>query len=432
MNESHHNVPIPNGQSHPEHSELPCSGASSSYNEIPNQFQYLFQGSQNFQYTSSLPPYRKLKHPKNIRGKMKAIGLLTICAILSAGAGFGGGWLAIQQLNENSTILYQAVPDQREGNITGLSISPHSSTAQVVNTVSPSVVEITTESLTTSVFLQQYVTDGAGSGVIISGDGYVVTNHHVVTGANKIIVTTQDGKDYDATIVGTDTKSDLAVLKIEVQGLTPAIFGDSDAIQVGEEAIVIGNPLGKLGGTVTNGIISAKSRDVTIEGETMNLLQTNAAVNPGNSGGGLFDNQGRLVGIINAKSSGSGVEGLGFAIPINTAREVIEDLIERGYVSGRPSIGLQLIDVSDFSTAIRYRVNRLGVYIQAVTPGSGAEKAGLLSGDYILSADGEEVASSADLKSVLNSHKVGDTMNLTVLRGGSVLTIAVVLGEYVP
>ena len=222
------------------------------------------------------------------------------------------------------------------------------------------------------------------------------------------------------------------MLKVEAEGLNAAVLGDSDALQVGEDAIVIGNPLGQLGGTVTNGIISAKSRDVTIDGETMSLLQTNAAVNPGNSGGGLFDRNGNLVGIINAKSSGSDVEGLGFAIPINTARPVIEDLISKGYVSGRPSMGVTIVDILDFQTAMRYQVNRLGVYIRDVNPGSGAEAAGLKSGDYVLTADGSEVASSADLKAAVDAHEVGEAVQLTILRGGSVIDVSVTLGEYAP
>ena len=402
-----------------------------SYNEIPGQFQYLFQNSGASQQMPPDPPKKQHKRPRSRRGAKTAL-LVAACMVLSVGAGFGGGWAAVRYMGGNSTVLYQAVPENNNGTLTGSSSSSASAVADVVAKVSPSVVEITTESLATSLFVQQYVTDGAGSGVILSEDGYIVTNNHVVEGASKITVTTKDGQSYDATLIGTDSKTDLAVLKIEAQGLTAAVMGDSDALQVGEEAIVIGNPLGQLGGTVTNGIISAKSRDVTIDGETMSLLQTNAAVNPGNSGGGLFDSNGNLVGIINAKSSGSDVEGLGFAIPINTARPVIEDLINSGYVSGRPSMGVSIIDILDFQTAMRYQVNRLGVYVMSVNPGSGAEAAGLKTGDYILSADGSEVASSADLKAAVDSHEVGESISLTILRGGSVMDVSVTLGEYVP
>ncbi len=410
----------------------PSGGSTGNgYNEIPGQFQYLFQGGPAPEQTPP-EPSRKPKRSHSRRGARTAL-LVAACMVLSVGAGFGGGWAATRYMGGGSTVLYQAVPGEGGSSLTGTASSSGGlSVADVVSNVSSSVVEITTESLATSNFLQQYVTSGAGSGVILSTDGYIVTNNHVVSGASKITVTTKDGQSYNATLIGTDSKTDLAVLKVEAEGLNAAVLGDSDALQVGEDAIVIGNPLGQLGGTVTNGIISAKSRDVTIDGETMSLLQTNAAVNPGNSGGGLFDRSGNLVGVINAKSSGSDVEGLGFAIPINTARPVIEDLISKGYVSGRPSMGVTIVDILDFQTAMRYQVNRLGVYIRDVNPGSGAEAAGLKSGDYVLTADGSEVASSADLKAAVDAHEVGEAVQLTILRGGSVIDVSVTLGEYAP
>ncbi len=426
-NGSEHNRPYSAGQT-PVSGNPPVSSDGERYNEIPGQFQYLFKNQQPVSEQPSEPPKKQKKH----RGRRfaKTSGIVALCMILSLGAGFGGGYAAIKLFGGSNTVLYQAVPEQN--NITGTSSGTSSPVADVVSRISPTVVEITTEVMTTGSRLQQYITTGAGSGVIITQDGFIVTNNHVINGASKITVTLYNGEKHDATLIGTDSKTDLAVLKIDVSGLTPAVFGDSDSLLVGEDAIVIGNPLGQLGGTVTNGIISAKSRDVTIDGETMNLLQTNAAVNPGNSGGGLFDNKGNLIGIVNAKSSGSDVEGLGFAIPINTARIVIEDLITKGYVSGRPSMGVMLLDILDFQTAMRYQVNRLGTYVSEVTEGSGAEKAGLRTGDYILSAEGKEIASSTDLKEIIDGHNVGDTVNLTILRGGSVVELPVVLGEYSP
>ena len=409
----------------------PGNTGSGNYNEVPGQFQYLFRNDSAPQAAAASPEAPKKNKRTHSRRTARTALLVAACMVLSVGAGFGGGWAAMRYIGGGSTVLYQAVPESGSS-LSGTAAADSGTIASVVSKVSSSVVEITTESLSTGLFVQQYVTDGAGSGVILSQDGYIVTNNHVVEGASKITVTTKDGQSYDATLIGTDTKTDLAVIKIDATDLTPAVLGDSDTLQVGEDAIVIGNPLGQLGGTVTNGIISAKSRDVTIDGETMSLLQTNAAVNPGNSGGGLFDIEGNLVGIINAKSSGSDVEGLGFAIPINTARPVIEDLISSGYVSGRPSMGVTIIDILDFQTAMRYQVNRLGVYIMTVNPGSGAEAAGLKTGDYILTADGTEVASSSDLQAAIDSHEVGDTLELTILRGGSVMDISVTLGEYVP
>ena len=216
--------------------------------------------------------------------------------------------------------------------------------ASVAAAASDSVVEITTESVQTGSYFNQYVATGAGSGVIISADGYIVTNDHVISGANSIAVRLHDGTTLDAALVATDAKTALAVIRVQAQGLIPATLGTSADLVVGQPVVAIGNPLGRLGGTVTDGIISAKDRVISIDGEHMTLLQTNAAVNPGNSGGGLFDAQARLVGVVNSKSSGSDVEGLGFAIPIDTARPVIEQLITQGYVSGRPSLGMELVD----------------------------------------------------------------------------------------
>lgn len=182
--------------------------------------------------------------------------------------------------------------------------------ADIVDETSPSVVEVFTETKQVSNWFQEYVTEGAGSGVVLSEDGYIVTNHHVIDGANTIKVRLSNGQAYTATLTGTDEKTDLAVLKINASGLKAAKLTDSTTVRVGDFVIAIGNPLGELGGTVTEGIISAKDREITIDGETMTLLQTSAAVNPGNSGGGLFNLSGELVGVVNAKSSGNDIEGL--------------------------------------------------------------------------------------------------------------------------
>jgi serine protease Do len=194
---------------------------------------------------------------------------------------------------------------------------------------------------------------------------------------NVIEVTLNNGDVYAASLIATDSKTDLAVIKIETTGLTAAILGDSDALVVGEDAIAIGNPLGELGGTVTNGIISALDREVTVEGQKMNLLQTNAAINPGNSGGGLFNAKGELIGIVSAKSSGTDIEGLGFAIPVNDVKEVVVQLIEKGYVAGRPALGVSVIDINSIQLAMQYGVSQYGVYIAEVLEDSAAEKAGL-------------------------------------------------------
>ena len=277
--------------------------------------------------------------------------------------------------------------------------------------------------------MQQYVQTGAGSGVIISEDGYLITNNHVINGASTIQVRTSDGTTYDAVLVGTDSKTDVAVLKINASGLRPVTFGDLDNLNVGETAVAIGNPLGELGGTVTNGIISAKDRSITLDNQQMTLLQTNAAINPGNSGGGLFNSRGELIGMVVAKSSGSDVEGLGFAIPSNLVSKIAQELIANGYVTGRPALGVTVLSIENAQTAMQYGVSSLGVYITDVESGSAADKAGLQAGDRIISINNLVVESFADLSAALDNYAVGDTVEIMVSRGGSTVTVSLTLQE---
>ena len=299
---------------------------------------------------------------------------------------------------------------------------------QVAELVKDSVVEITTEKVVNGNSFYQYVQSGAGSGVIIAKEGYIITNNHVIADASKITVRLTNGNEYVATLIGTDSSSDIAVLKIEPdETLTVAELGSSSSLMLAEDVIVIGNPLGSLGGTITNGIVSALAREITIDGETMTLIQTNAAVNPGNSGGGMFNLYGKLVGIVNAKSSGTDVEGLGFAIPIDTAYETVKQLMEYGYVRGRIDHGLELIDITDLFTAASYHVNAYGVYVY-----ESKYTDDIKSGDRITSMNGCEVSTSADIKTALKDCSVGDTVEVTVARGGKLITVKLTLHEYVP
>lgn len=280
---------------------------------------------------------------------------LVLVALCGAAAYFGTVYANSRTMPEpQNVVVYQA--PSGNASVTG---GARLDAASVAAAASDSVVEITTESVQTGSYFNQYVATGAGSGVIISADGYIVTNDHVISGANSIAVRLHDGTTLDAALVATDAKTDLAVIRVQAQGLIPATLGTSADLVVGQPVVAIGNPLGRLGGTVTDGIISAKDRVISIDGEHMTLLQTNAAVNPGNSGGGLFDAQARLVGVVNSKSSGSDVEGLGFAIPIDTARPVIEQLITQGYVSGRPSLGMELVELTSYRSAIFAGTGRL-------------------------------------------------------------------------
>ena len=377
------------------------------------------------------------KKPKKNAGKAaKSIVALVLAAAMGfmggfVGARFGGGSKVVIQQVERSD---SAAADS-ESAAGGTSVSSGMTTAQVAKTVSPSVVVITTEQVVYSQWSwygQSQVESGAGSGVIISSDGYILTCAHVVSGASNITVSIGD-KDYPATLVGEDTTSDIAVVKVDATGLTPATVGDSDNLKVGESVMAVGNPLGELGGTVTSGIVSALNRSVSIQGSssvnTMSLIQMDASVSPGNSGGGLFNMNGELVGIVNAKSSDSDAEGLGFAIPVNDAVKVAQELLENGYVTGRPYLGISYYAVTDAQTAAQLGVNAYGVYIVEVVKGGPADKAGLQAGDRIVSVDGSEVATQSDLGTLMQNHKAGDTIEITVARGGQMQTVNVTLGE---
>ncbi len=262
---------------------------------------------------------------------------------------------------------------------------------------------------------------GSGSGIIISTDGYIVTNHHVIDGASEISVILNTGDECVAKLVGADSKSDLAVLKIEKSGLPAATLGNSDELQVGELAVAIGNPLGQeLAGSVTAGVISALNRKMTVDNKDYNLVQTDAAINPGNSGGALVNKYGEVIGINTIKLSSTEVEGIGFAIAITEAKPIIDDLMSNGYVSGRPLVG---ISVSE---------NRNGLTVEQIAEGSGAEAAGMQIGDLIVKADGKTVKTSKELNEIRDKKSPNDVLKLTVIRNGELMDIDVKLGEDVP
>lgn len=303
------------------------------------------------------------------------------------------------------------------------------SVATVVNRVAASVVEITTETIVQSGFIGQYITSGAGSGVIVSEEGFIVTNHHVIDGANSITVRMCDGKEFPATLIGTDEQTDIAVLWIDSGNypLTVATLGSSFDLVVGEDILTIGNPLGSLGGTVTEGMVSATAREINVSGVNMTLLQVSAPINPGNSGGGLFNLAGELIGVVNAKVSSEEIEGLGFAIPIDTAYEVILELIDHGYVRGRPAIDFQVVDVTSIQTAMRYFDSfNLGVYVYD------DQHPVLQYGDLVLAADGVEITSVSVLNSLIQTKSVGETMELIIYRGREQITVVVSIVEQIP
>ena len=373
------------------------------------------------------------KKPKK-RG-MGGIIALTICCciVFSSIFGVGGGLIVYNILsNQESSqtgvktdinapsVIKQAV-DSLNNNGTDTNDAIVNATAFAKDTV----VEITTETVQTNMFYGNYVTEGAGSGVVITEDGYIITCAHVIDGASAVTVTLTNGTKYDAKIIGKDTQTDIAVIKIEPENsLISAIVGNSDSLVLGEPAIAIGNPLGMLGGSVSNGIISALDREITVEGNSYKLLQTNAAINPGNSGGGLFNINGELIGVVNAKSSGSTIEGLGFAIPINYAIDIAEQLMDKGYITGRPVLGVNIFNYtanssymeirnSEFAAILNY-LDDYGVYFLEYSLGQTGD---LQFGDRIIAIDGTPVSALANVKALLqDNYSVGDEVEITVVR----------------
>ncbi len=346
---------------------------------------------------------------------MVAIGMV-ICLLIG---GLGGAALyssladrSGQPAGSGSVIIQQGNQSEKPA------VTDKGSAAYVASVAADAVVEVTTETVSTDSYYGQYVTQGAGSGVIISsGDSgsYIITCAHVIEGATKVTVKLTNGEEYEASFTASDTQTDIGIIKIDVKGLKTAAVADFSKVVVGEEVVAIGNPLGELGGSVTNGIVSALDRDVIIDGNTYHLLQTNTEINPGNSGGGLFNMEGELIGVVNAKSAGENIEGLGFAIPIDDAMDIATELIENGYVTGRVKLGFSLIqiaseaDVQHWWQYSRYFTD-YGIYIIE------SESDLFHTGDRLVAIDSVELKSTVELKALLLEYKVGDTVKITVSR----------------
>lgn len=421
------------------------------YRQNPYNTQHQYNAPQQnggqIAYTPSAGKKNKERKPMT-RGAVAVLCCLML--VLSAGAGFGGAMLAGRVMqptssetasapsfsdsvtaNSDPVVIYKNVEEIATS--TG-SASDNLTLSQVAAMVKDSVVEIVTEFNNQSMWYQ-YVTQGAGSGVVISEDGYIITNAHVITDestgavADNIIVRLTDTTEYTAKAIAYDADSDIAILKIEATGLSAAQCGNSDNLAVGEELVVVGNPLGELGGTVTNGIVSATQREIQMGGVTMSLIQTNAAVNPGNSGGGMFNMKGQLVGVVNAKSSGTGIEGLGFAIPINYALDITEQLLEYGYVRGKAMIGVSFQDVSSGNYFFYYNI-KSGVYVAELA--KGYNDTVLEVGDRVIAVNGKEISSSEDIKAVVSSCSVGDKITFQLYRDDKLMEVEVTCFEKVP
>ena len=346
--------------------------------------------------------------------------------------------------NINSNTSNNSSSTQATGYVDQVSLSNYSDTSvYAANKILPSIVGIQIEYNVTSMFSmfggsQSSTATATGSGIIISEDGYILTNNHVVSSseseayyqvseATKVTVTLfNDDTEYEATIVGTDEETDLAVIKIDATGLTPAEFADSDSIKVGEFAMAVGSPLG-LQSTITCGVVSAVNREVTdTDGKTYTLIQTDAAINSGNSGGALVNSEGKVIGVNTLKLTGDDVEGMGFAIPINSTTDITSQLIQYSKVR-RPYIGVTGMDL-DAETARRNNLVE-GIYVKDVETFSAAEKGGMKIGDVIVKADGTDVKTMDELNAIKNSHNIGDEMKITVNRDGQEIDLTITLGE---
>lgn len=369
-----------------------------------------------------------IKHKSSVTSENKRFGafpfiVLAVSAVMILSAAVGMYLSETEYASESLQGEYKSV-------ITFSNPSKSLTVPEIVKKVKPSVVGISSKFSETSA--------GTGTGIIISADGYIVTNAHVVRShtdggsitAQQVSVVLSDKKEYQAQIIGSDPRTDLAVLKINTDGqkLSAAEFGDSTNLAEGELAVAIGNPLGfELYGSVTCGIISALNRTITIEEYEMNLIQTDAAINPGNSGGPLLNSCGQVIGINSSKIISDYAEGLGFAIPITSAKPVIDDLIENGYVTGRARIGISGEDVGE-SNAKYYDLPE-GVYVRYIEKNSAAEASGIEVGDIIVAADGKTVTTMRELNKIKESFGSGDKMSLRVFRDGEHVDITVLLGE---
>jgi len=364
----------------------------------------------------------------------KVIALTLICSLLT---GFGGAFLGIQLLSDDMPSVSQppTVSTVLEGirassviDITQIDTSKQMTAAEVYAQNVHSTVGITT-SITTNYWGYQTTSAASGSGFILTSDGYILTNYHVIESSNAITVSLYNGTAYDATLIGYDRSNDIAVLKVDAQELPPVILGDSDNLNVGDGVVAIGNPLGELTFSLTAGAISATDRQITMStGATMNLMQTDCAINSGNSGGALFNLYGEVIGITNAKYSSSGgasIDNIGFAIPINRVREIATSIIEKGYIA-KPYAGLSVSSVS--ADAQRYGLPQ-GAAVLSIAEDSPAEQAGLQLNDIITHVNGTAITGSSDLVSLVGKAQVGDVLNLTVYRRGATIDLTLTVGE---
>lgn len=394
-------------------------------------------GTNNFtgyQYTVSQTPQAPKK--KQHRGGAWVVALALCFAILGGAIGGGTVWLLTHNNTtsaggSSSTTIQQGRHENVTVDINEIETGKLMTAAEVYAKNVNSTVGIQTSITSTNLWGQQTTSAASGSGFILTADGYIVTNYHVIQNANSVTVSTYGGASYNAKIVGYDDGNDLAVLKIDATGLSPVVLGSSEKLNVGDTVLAIGNPLGELTFSLTTGVVSALNREVTFSGGTvMDLLQTDCAINSGNSGGALFNLYGEVVGITNAKysgssSSGASIDNIAFAIPIDSVRAIVESIIEKGYYA-KPVIGVSVTDVDENSRQLGIPA---GAWVKEVTAGGAAEAAGIQANDVITAINGTEISGVSDLKRILAKASAGDELSLVIWRKNQSVTIVVVVRE---
>ena len=392
-----------------------------------NSYEPNYSYRPNYDEPLPVPEAPEDTSPKKSGHRMaKRVVAGVLCGALLIGGSFGAGWFVkdhlLNQKDETSIMVSQReLPEVTQVNVNG---SDKLTYTEIYNANVDSCVSINASSTSYNFFMQPVETASSGSGFIITEDGYIVTNYHVISGSNSVSVTLDDGTTYDAKVVGGDEDYDIAVLKVDPGDtkLQPVVLGTSGSLQVGDEIVAIGNPLGELTFSMSEGIVSCVNREINVDGTPFNMIQITAAINEGNSGGPLFNIYGEVVGIVSAKystsSSGNAVEGLGFAIPMDDVLTMIEDIMENGQVTTRPYLGIS----AWYDSQPQISGVSAGVYVESVEAGGPAEKAGLQAGDVITMIGSSIISNRDDITSLSKTYKTGDTVTITYVRDGKVAT----------
>ena len=402
------------------------------YEDENNLYHYSYRKSDGSDANAPLETKNYAEDPwdKKTQKKKKGFGakLLALALACALVGGFVGAGVSRAALTAKTGSTTMQVSDRVVGEVKTMKVDGKTqmTMAEVYAANVNSVVSINVSSTSTNYFGQTVESAASGTGFFITQDGYILTNHHVVSGASSVKVTLYNGETYDAAVVGSDEDYDIAVIKIDVTGATPVVLGDSGSLSIGESVAAIGNPLGELTFSMTSGIVSCVDRAINVDGTPFNMIQIDCSINPGNSGGPLFNSYGEVVGIVSAKYSSysnTTVEGIGFAIPINDVVSLVEDIMTNGYVTNKAYLGITPGTMTaQMARQYRYDVSE-GVFVYSVESGSAAEKAGLQMGDVITKLDDTEITSYEDLIAAKKGYSAGDTVTLTVYRGGKTMEV---------